>query len=200
MAEAFSAAPRSTYFRELRGTISPRIIRPSLYPQRKSIRLPHYDYSSPGMYFVTICTHHREPILGAIDAGYMIPNDAGEFAQQTWHALPRRFPNLKTDAFILMPNHVHAILFVETPQLSPGAASGAPTTRTSLASVVRAFKSESARGVNRIRMTPNSPVCQRNYFEHIIRTSQSLEDLRRYIRENPGRWSTDEENVSGLCT
>ncbi len=190
--------PRPTYYHELPAIIPPRIIRPSVYPNRQSLRLPHHDYSHPGMYFVTICTHQREPILGAIDAGYMIPNDAGEFAIQIWHALPQRFTDLKTDAFILMPNHLHAILFFETPQSSPGAASGAPTTRKSLASVVRAFKSVSAIGVNKIRMTPNSPVWQRNYFEHIIRTTQSLDELRRYIRENPGRWFTDEENINGF--
>ncbi|MGB9333694.1 MAG: transposase [Candidatus Acidiferrales bacterium] len=165
-----------------------------MHPNRKSIRLPHYDYSHPGMYFVTICTHRREPILGAIDAGYMIPNAAGKFVEQIWHALPNRFPNLKTDKFILMPNHVHAILFLESPQSSPGGASPAPTTRTSLAAVVCAFKSQSAIGVNKIRMTPNHPVWQRNYFEHIIRTPQSLDDLRRYIQENPARWPSDEEN------
>lgn len=165
-----------------------------MYPNRKSIRLPHYDYSHPGMYFVTICTHQREPILGTIDAGYMILNAAGKFVEQTWHALPNRFPNLKTDKFTLMPNHVHAILFLETPQSSPGGASPAPTTRTSLAAVVCALKSQSAIGINKIRMTPNRPVWQRNYFEHIIRTPQSLDDLRRYIQANPAKWPTDEEN------
>ena len=91
------------------------------------------------MYFVTICTHQRQPILGTIDAGYMIPTDAGKFVEQSWHAFPNRFPNLKTDKFTLMPNHVHAILFLESLQSSPGAASGAPTARISLARVVRAF-------------------------------------------------------------
>lgn len=195
LAYAFSAAPRATYFRTLLATITPRIIRPAVHLNRKSIRLPHYDYSHPGMYFVTICTHEREPILGTIDAGYMIPNAAGKFVQQIWNALPNRFPNLKTDKFILMPNHVHAILFLETPQPSPGAASGAPTTRISLARVVRAFKSQSAIGINKIRTTPKLPVWQRNYFEHIIRTPQSLDGLRRYIQENPARWPHDEENL-----
>jgi len=165
-----------------------------VYSNRKSIRLPHYDYSHPGMYFVTICTHQREPILGTIDAGYMIPTAAGKFVEQTWHDLPNRFPNLKTDKFTLMPNHVHAILFLESPQSSPGGASPAPTTRMSLAAVVCAFKSQSAIGINKIRMTPNRQVWQRNYFEHIIRTPQPLDELRRYIQENSTRWATDEEN------
>jgi putative transposase len=172
---------------------------PPVYPNRKSIRLPNYDYSHPGMYFVTICTHQREPILGTIDAGYMIPTDAGKLVDQIWHALPNRFPNLKTDKFILMPNHVHAIMFLETPRSSPGGASPAPTTRASLADVVCAFKSQSAIAINKIRMTPNHPVWQRNYFEHIIRTPQSLDNLRRYIQENPSRWPTDEENPTRVA-
>jgi putative transposase len=181
-----------------------------MYPDRQTIRLQNYDYSQPGMYFVTICTHDREPILGTIEGGYIIPTDAGKFVEQTWHTLPNRFPNLKTDEFILMPNHVHAILFLETRQSSqkPGAASGAPTGKTSslraasgaptsrrsLAEIVRAFKSLSAIGVNKIRMTPSQPLWQRNYYEHIIRSSQSLDQLRRYIQENPARWPSDEEN------
>jgi putative transposase len=152
------------------------------------------------MYFVTICTHQREPILGTIDAG--------KFVEQTWLKLPNIFLNLKPDKFILMPNHVHATLFLATPTSSPGAPSGAPTdrnsltragcgalmSRSSLAAIIRAFKSQSAIGVNKIRMTPNRPLWQRNYYEHIIRTSKSLNELRRYIHENPARWPTDEEN------
>jgi putative transposase len=182
----------------------------AMLPDRQTIRLQNYDYSHPGMYFITICTHQREPILGVIDAGYVIPTDAGKFVEQTWLALPNRFPNLKTDEFVLMPNHVHAILFLEAQQSSqkPGAASGSPTAENSLmraasgastphpslAEIVRAFKSLSAIGVNKIRMTPSQPLWQRNYYEHIIRTSQSLDQLRRYIEENPASWPTDEDN------
>jgi putative transposase len=169
-----------------------------MYPDRQTIRLPNYDYVRPGMYFVTICTHEREPILGALNAGYVTPTDAGKLVEQTWHTLPSRFPNLRTDEFILMPNHVHAILFLESPQSSqkPGGASPAPTKRSSLADVLCAFKSISTIGVNKIRMTPGQLLWQRNYFEHIIRSSQSLDQLRRYIAENPARWPADEDNPS----
>ena len=203
-------SPARTYSHELPPITPLRIIGRAMYPNRQTIRLQNYDYSHPGMYFITICTHERESILGTIDAGYMIPTDAGKFVEQSWHTLPNRFANLKTDKFVLMPNHVHAILFLESPQysLKPGAASGSPTTenslmraasgaptpRPSLAEIVRAFKSLSAIGVNKIRVTPSQPLWQRNYYEHIIRTTQSLDELRRYIQENHARWLTDEEN------
>jgi len=206
-ADAFSVSSARTYFHELPPIAPLRIIARAVYPDRQTIRLPHYDYSRPGMYFVTICTHQREPILGVIDAGYVIPTDAGKFVEQTWFTLPNRFPNLKTDKFVLMPNHVHAILFLESspssqkpgasvasqlhPQLTP-----APTKRTSLADIVCAFKSISTIGVNKIRMTPSQLLWQRSYYEHIIRTGESLDQLRRYIQENPARWPTDEENPS----
>jgi putative transposase len=172
------------------------------HPNRKFLRLSNYDYSQPGMYFLTICTHERQSIFGAIDAGYEILNASGTFVESTWHALPHRFPNLKLDTFIVMPNHVHGIVFLESPQSSqkPVAASGAPTDRTSLAHVVRAFKSLSAIGVNKIRMTPHSPVWQRNYYEHIIRTVKSLDVLRRYIKENPATWHSDTENPLRVTT
>jgi putative transposase len=193
---AFSGSFVRTYFHELPSAAPLRIIARAVYPDRQSIRLPDYDYSRPGMYFVTICTHQREPILGVIDAGHVIPTDAGKFVEDTWLALPNRFPNLRTDEFTLMPNHVHAILFIESRQSRPGGASPAPTKRTSLADVVCAFKSISTLGVNKLRITPGQLLWQRNYYEHIIRSSQSLVQLRRYIQENPARWSTDEENPS----
>ena len=154
-----------------------------MYPDRQSTRLPNYDYAHPGMYFITICTHEREPILSAIDSGYTILTPIGQFVEQTLLALPSRFPNLKTDKFILMPNHIHAILFLESRQSSqkPDGASPAPTKRTSLSDVVCAFKSLSTIGVNKMRISPSNLLWQRNYYEHIIRTTMSRLDHQREI-------------------
>src|SRR5580658_6286367 len=92
-----------TYCHELPPIAAFRTMHRAMLPDRQTIRLQNYDYSHPGMYFITICTYDREPILGTIDAGYVIPTDVGKFVEQTWRTLPDRFPNLKTDKFILMP-------------------------------------------------------------------------------------------------
>ncbi|MDJ1482276.1 hypothetical protein QNI16_17355 [Cytophagaceae bacterium YF14B1] len=77
---------------------------------RRSIRLNGYDYSQAGLYFITICTHERQCVFGEVITGEMVLNPLGDIAYRVWHTLPERFPTISLDAFIVMPNHIHAIL------------------------------------------------------------------------------------------
>ncbi len=77
---------------------------------RRSIRLQGYDYSTPGAYFVTIVTQGRESLFGQIIDGEMHLNDAGRMVERWWHELNRKFPNVRTDAYVIMPNHFHGII------------------------------------------------------------------------------------------
>ena len=79
---------------------------------RRSIRLEDYDYSWAGAYFVTICAQNRSCLFGEICNDEVIPNPAGRLVQSEWDALPKRFSLLDLDAFVLMPNHVHAIVVI----------------------------------------------------------------------------------------
>jgi len=93
---------------------------------RRSIRLPGYDYTQPGAYFVTIVTYERMPLFGEIVDGEMRLNDAGRVAERCWLAIPSHFPHVALDVFVIMPNHVHGILWiVETPPAGTVAAVGA---------------------------------------------------------------------------
>src|SRR5262245_18473311 len=76
---------------------------------RRSIRMPKYDYSQPGSYFVTICTQYRRCIYGEITAGAMQLNAAGRVVTQWWMESAKKFPLLELDEFIVMPNHFHGI-------------------------------------------------------------------------------------------
>jgi putative transposase len=164
---------------------------------RKNLRLREYDYSRPGVYFITICTAKRHPLFGEIQAGQMICNDAGNAVTETWAALPQRFPSITLDAFVVMPNHVHGVLVFNNPGINQtaGAASGAPTTVVPLGRVVRSLKSESTIRINSILKTSGFPVWQRNYYEHIVRTGKDLDEIRQYIHDNPLRWNSDPENA-----
>ncbi len=162
---------------------------------RRSLRLPGFDYSSRGLYFVTLCTYGKECLLGnAIDARVVL-NEAGKIVQKVWHDLPARFPSLAVDAFVAMPNHIHGILVLMGTGIgTKGAASSAPTSAVpSLGRVLRAFKSLTAVEVNR-SCQRKRPLWQRNYYEHIIRGGEDLDAIRRYIIENPRRWAEDREN------
>nr|WP_315862938.1 transposase [Thermosynechococcus sp. NK55a] len=79
---------------------------------RRSIRLKGYDYTQPGAYFITICTHDRACLFGEVVEGQMRLNEAGHIAQQCWTDIPNHFPHIQLDEFIIMPNHVHGILVI----------------------------------------------------------------------------------------
>ncbi len=79
---------------------------------RRSIRLKGYDYSRSGAYFITICTHDRQCLFGEVVDGRMRLNALGEMARQCWQDIPRHFPHAALDAFVVMPNHVHGIVWI----------------------------------------------------------------------------------------
>ena len=169
---------------------------------RRSIRLKSYDYSQVGAYFVTICTHKRSCLFGDIVDGEMQLNDIGFVVRQCWLEIPSHFPHVALDAFIIMPNHIHGILWiVETPEtvgakncspLPPSSTQHLRGTSKTIGSIVRGFKI----GVIKLarRNTGTNIVWQRNYYEHIIRNEEDLNTIRRYIMENPLRWHIDREN------
>ena len=166
---------------------------------RRSIRLRHSDYTRPGAYFVTICIQNRECLLGHIADGQMILSDMGLMVESVWNELPQRYTGIDTDAFTIMPNHIHGIITIVGAALAlppnptarkKGAASGAPT----LGVVIRAFKSISAIRVKHLLSRHGQPLWQRNYYEHIIRNEEELNRIREYIKNNPLNWEIDEEN------
>ena len=81
---------------------------------RKSIRLQGYDYSQAGAYYVTIVTQWRECLFGEIIDGEMYINEYGEIVQKWWDEIPTHFPNTELGAFVIMPNHIHGIIFITT--------------------------------------------------------------------------------------
>jgi len=79
---------------------------------RRSIRLQDYDYSSEGAYFVTMCTQNRECLFGEIVNGQMILNEHGKIVEQCWNDLPNHYDNIELDAYVIMPDHFHGIIFI----------------------------------------------------------------------------------------
>ena len=82
---------------------------------RRSLRLPGYDYSQPGAYFVTICVQHREARFGNIARDEMIIDDAGNMVYAEGQRLPAWFATMELDAVVVMPNHLHAIVRIVDP-------------------------------------------------------------------------------------
>ena len=95
-------------------------------PSRRSIRLQEYNYSQPGMYFVTIVTRQRRGLLGEVVDGKVQLNSAGNIVSEMWHGLSDRFANVSVDAFVVMPNHLHGIVNVGAEFIAPDPVSSNP--------------------------------------------------------------------------
>ena len=181
---------------------------------RRSIRLKGHDYSQPGAYFVTICTRDQECLFGHVVNGEMRLNDAGEIAQRCWEEIPRHFPLVELDAFVVMPNHVHVIIVIQgrgeasvplhVSKERPGSDASPLRQRPngtqpgSLSAIVQNFKSISTRRMNAARSTPGTPVWQRGFYEHVVRDEEELRAIREYVLGNPARWDEDENNPALL--
>jgi putative transposase len=167
---------------------------------RRSIRLPQYDYTQPGAYSITICTHARTPLFGEIADGTVRLNRFGEMVEQCWREIPDHAHHARLDVFVVMPNHVHGILVLGHRVPGKGTPCRAPTERFgepvpgSLPTILRSFKSAPARQVNGLRGRPGGRVWQRGYYERAIRNERELTAVRRYVVENPLRWDLDPEN------
>lgn len=174
---------------------------------RRSIRLKGYDYSQPGAYFITICTHERISLFGETKNGFMELNELGEVIRTEWLKTATIRPNFTLDEWIIMPNHLHGIIVINngrgTLPRAPGTQQRAPTERfgkpvsNSIPTIIRSFKSSSTKRINEERNLPFAPVWQRNYYEHVIRNENSLCRIREYIINNPSRWQYDSENPTG---
>ena len=178
---------------------------------RNSIRLKGYDYSSGGMYFVTVCSQGDENLFGGITDNVMDINDAGMMVERLWLALPERFSMVALDEFTVMPNHFHGIIAFRTgePRVRPfnhgdhkqGDHKDRPygTHDNSLGRIIQAFKSmttvEYVKGVEHSNWPPfPGRLWHRNYYERIIRDEGELNNIREYIINNPARWAEDKEN------
>lgn len=162
--------------------------------ERRSVRLAGFDYTSPGGYFVTICTHNRQCLLG--NAAWQ------KIVEEEWGKTADVRPGVNPEELVVMPNHVHGIVMIGDAE-DVGAYSNTPlrgfqSPSRALGAVVRGFKASTARRINRERRTPGGPVWQRNYYERVIRSEDELNRIREYIRDNPVRWAFDQENPEGV--
>lgn len=159
--------------------------------RRKELRLPTYDYRTPGPYFITICTHLRNPYLGCVRDAAVVASEVGAMVQGAWTDIPVTFPEVHLDAFVLMPNHVHGVLFLDSKAVERNAPVG---------DVVGWFKTvttnRSIHGVRGLGWPPfDGHVWQRNFYEHIVRNDADLDRIRAYIENNPATWMGDSLHV-----
>jgi putative transposase len=163
---------------------------------RRSIRLAGHDYSSPGVYFVTVCSHDRSHLFGAINNGSVVLSGAGAIVAGAWLYSARLRPEFRFDEWVIMPNHFHGIVqIVDAPvcavQVPEG--SGIPRMRSrSISSLMAGFKASTTKQINQWRGLPGCPVWQGRFYDRIIRDDRGLREVRQYIRDNPKNWEQDQ--------
>lgn len=146
-------------------------------PRRpNSKRWPALSYRTPGAYFVSFCTRGRVPMLSVIDAEGAKDTLEGAIVRRQLLAL-NRLCGVRLDEFQIMPDHVHAILWIFDTDDRP-----------SLSRVVQLVKSRSARDINALRGTGGATVWQTSFHDRYIRDDAELHMMREYIRKNPERW------------
>ena len=171
---------------------------------RRSIRLKEYDYSMPGAYFLTMVTYQRKLLFGNINGEKVLLNKVGKIVERHWKNTENIRPNISLDEFIIMPNHVHGIIFIseiakEAPNTRRGVLPYAPVNKIrspsqTIGSIIRGLKGTTAKQINIMRGTRGQPVWQRNYYERVIRNERELIKIREYIHFNPMKWESDDEN------
>jgi putative transposase len=179
---------------------------------RRSIRLAGYDYSAEGGYYITIVTQARACIFGEVVDGVMRLNSFGKIVYEEWYRTAKLRPSIELleDEFVVMPNHIHGIIWINddigrsantinsTMYNHPtvGAYSHTPLQSPShtIGAIIRGFKAAVTTRINTIRDLKGTSVWQRNYYEHIINSEKDYENIVNYIDLNPLQWESDTEN------
>ena len=173
--------------------------------RRKHIRLKNYDYALPGLYYVTICTFERICLFGNIVNGEMQLNNYGQIVHDEWLKTEKLRPNVKLDEFVVMPNHIHGIIVINSNSHVGATRRVAPTlgnringpTSGSIGAIIGQFKSTVTKRINKLHTMPNGHIWQRNYYEHIIRNDWDWHRIKRYIGNNIQNWENDKNHVLG---
>lgn len=176
---------------------------------RKLNRLKGFDYSFPGFYFVTICTKNMNHYFGKIQNGKMMLNKYGRIIDNKWNWLKSNFNYIELDTFIIMPNHVHGIIYIynynyDKKILGTGRAVGTghavgtgrdlslPKIKP-LPEIIGAFKTTSSKLIHEYGLAEFQ--WQRSFHDRIVRNENELERIRNYIKNNPVKWGLDRNNI-----
>jgi len=186
----------------------------------QSNRLQYYDYGANGCYFVTICTknsvhyfgeietHNYDEIVETHNYASLRKTTISEIAEKFWFEIPNHFPFVVLDQFVIMPNHIHGILFFENVEThnygknvethnyaslqNPNNYNKFGPQSKNLGSVIRGFKSSLKRYANENNI---DFAWQSRFYDRIIRNDDELNNVRKYILYNPLNWNDDEYNT-----
>jgi len=159
-------------------------------PKQKPTRLHGYDYSSPGVYFVTVCTKGRRELLskivgtGVLDGPKNFLTSYGEIAHKHLVGMSDFYDNVKIDKFIIMPNHIHLLIHIHEGKRGNGPSWTPVPTNSLIVRLISTFK----RFCNK---EYGENIWQRSFHDHIIRNEQDYLKIWNYIDTNADKWEQD---------
>ena len=157
------------------------------------------------MYFVTVCVSGRKCLFGHVEKDETVLAGLGEAVRKCWIEIPRHFPNVKIESYVVMPNHLHGILVInpKCPDASrqPGStltveSFGKPV-GGSIPTIIRSFKAAVSKRAHESGLSMSGAVWQRGHFERVLRDGREFVNAEDYIIKNPLCWAFDEENPEG---
>ena len=158
-------------------------------PKRKPNRLQGYDYSSNGVYFVTICTQNKECVLsrivgdGVLDVPKIELSKYGKAVDEQIALMNSMLDNVIVEKYVIMPNHIHLLIRIEN--ISENGTSRAPSPTNS---VIAIFVSTLKRFTNK---NAGEKIWQRSYYDHIVRNENEYLKIWEYINSNAQKWQND---------
>ncbi len=156
------------------------------FSPRKNLRLQGFDYGQPGYYFITVCSKNSRCFFGTVELTEVRLTELGEIVRECWLALPGWFPGVGLHEFIVMPNHFHGLLEIQQRD-------------SSLKSIVGSFKSAATRLCRQRGYLHQQNLWHRGYYDHVIRSENSLTKVREYILNNPINWHLDRLNPESIA-
>lgn len=161
---------------------------------RKSTRLKEYDYSTPGYYFITMCTYGKlkvlSEIVGAIHESPKIHlTKYGKIVDDVINNMPSHI-GVRVDKYVIMPNHIHIILVIDGHENLRAIHESPLQTRSKIDKAVGYIKMNASKRIHQIAI--DDKIWQRSFHDHIIRDESDYIEHLRYIEENPLKWQNDE--------
>lgn len=162
-------------------------------PARKPLRMSHYDYNSPGAYFLTFCTHNRKHTLSRIvGTSHESPKPqltvGGKIVDAIMQNIPEHLP-VTIDQYVIIPNHVHLIAVITEEDVRQAIRDSPLQARSVMSKLVGYIKMNASKEIR--RRYGDVTVWQRGYYDHVIRNQEDYLALAEYIQTNPIRWELD---------
>jgi len=178
-----------------------------MHIERKRNRLKEYNYSNAGYYFVTICVNDRNDYFGKIEGTKCVLNEFGRTVKQILESIPVLYPYIEIDYYVIMPNHIHAIVIID-PSDNVSVATSRDLSQNnpekvltkqkikSLSDIIGAFKMMSSKELHKKGLKEFR--WQRSFYDRVVRNERELFFIRQYIEQNPLSFEIEKELPDNL--